>query len=243
MGSQNEKCEVGFIGLGSMGFPMAENILKKGFSLCIYNRTKEKALPLLSQVLKWTPSPSEMAAGCNIVVSMVANDEALRDIVDGEKGLLRSSEKPSIHISMSTVSPRLSAELEEKHSAQGVIFLSAPVTGRPERAREGALWIFLAGNSDGKKKAAPVLEAMSCKIFDLGEHPSQASLFKLCNNFMILSFIESLSEAGALLEKEAFLFKKQRKCGGNPFFTLRFFIPMLPLWTSVIMKKGDLLLI
>jgi len=128
----------------------------------------------------------------------VANDDALAEI---SNGVLSSSQKPSIHISMSTVSPTLSTLLEKKHQEQGIVFLAAPVSGRPERAKEGSLWIFLAGNSEAKKKVTPILEAMSVKIFDLGESPAQSSLFKLCNNFMILSMIESFSEAAAMLEK------------------------------------------
>ena len=192
---------VGFIGLGNMGLPMAQNILKGGFPLTVYNRTKEKATSLLEQGAKYANSPLELAAECDILVSMVANDDALKDIVEGPSGILRASKKPSIHISMSTVSPDLSDTMEKKHKEMGIAFLSAPVTGRPERAKQGSLWIFLSGNTQAKKTAIPILKTMSIKIFDLGDMPRQASLFKLCNNFMILSFIEAFSEASTMLEK------------------------------------------
>ena len=142
---------VGFIGLGQMGLGMAANILKAGFPLWVYNRTKEKAAPLLEQGGKWAASPSELAASCDVLVSMVANDAALSEIVEGPSGIMHSSKKPSIHISMSTVSPELSASLEKKHQKEGIAFLAAPVTGRPERAKAGTLWIFLAGDAKAKK--------------------------------------------------------------------------------------------
>src|SRR5581483_3783104 len=93
---------VGFIGLGNMGLPMVQNILKGGFPLTVYNRTKQKATPLFEQGAKWANSPLELAASCDILVSMVANDDALKDIVEGSSGILHAAKKPSIHISMST---------------------------------------------------------------------------------------------------------------------------------------------
>ena len=112
---------------------------------------------------------SELAEQCDVLISMVSNDDSLKEIVDGPKGLLHSSKKPKIHISMSTVSPELSDAMEKRHQEQGVGFLSAPVSGRPERAKAGTLWIFLAGAAAAKKTAAPVLEKMGMKIFDLGD--------------------------------------------------------------------------
>ena len=220
---------VGFIGLGNMGIPMAQNILKKGFPLCVYNRTKDKAAPLLEQGAEWAESPAELAGQCDIVVSMVANDGALSEIVEG---IL--SKKPSIHISMSTVSPDLVTSLEKKHLEKGIAFLAAPVTGRPERAKEGSLWIFLAGNTEAKKTATPVLETMSAKIFDLGERPAQALLFKLCNNFMILSLIEAFSEAAAMLEKGGIPTERAAEIWGSSLFNA----PVFHSYTPMICKRN-----
>lgn len=228
------KMRVGFIGLGNMGFPMALNILKAGFPLWVTNRTKEKAAPLIEQGCKWVETPAELAAQCDVLVSMVSNDHALNDIVDGHSGIMRSSKKPSIHISMSTVSPALSASMEKKHSECGMTFLAAPVTGRPERAKMGSLWIFLAGNSKAKKTVSPVLEAMSCKVFDLGERPEQASLFKLCNNFMILSLIEAFSQAATLLEKEGISTEKAAEVWGGSIFDA----PVFHSYTPMLCKRN-----
>ncbi len=225
---------VGFIGLGHMGFPMAMNILKAGFPLWVFNRTKDKAAPLLEQGGKWAASPSELAASCDILVSMVTNDDALNEIVEGSSGILRSSKKPSMHISMSTVSPDLSDSLEMKHKENGIAFLAAPVTGRPERAKEGTLWIFLAGDTEAKKRASPILESMGSKVYDLGERPSQASLFKLCNNFMILSLIETFAEAAAMLEKKGISTEKAAEIWGSSLFDCLAFHS----YTSMLCKRN-----
>lgn len=229
---------VGLIGLGHMGFEMAQNLQKKGFSLKIYNRTKEKADPLLKRGCGWADSPMKLAEESDIIVSMVANDGALKEIVEGPAGILQSSRKPSIHISMSTVSPQLISELAKKHQEQGMSLLAAPVSGRPERAREGTLWVFLAGESHAKMKAAPVLQAMSTKIFDLGENPHQAALFKLCSNFMILSLIESFSEATAVLEKGGVSMDKAAEIWGSSFFDAPIFHSYVPLVTKRRFAEG-----
>jgi 3-hydroxyisobutyrate dehydrogenase-like beta-hydroxyacid dehydrogenase len=219
--------QVGFIGLGNMGLPMAQNILKRGFSLVVHNRTQQKAIPILERGGKWAASPQELAASCDILVSMVANDAALTEIVESQ--VMLSSKKPSIHLSMSTVSPALSVSMEKRHKEEGIVYLAAPVTGRPERAQEGTLWIFLAGDSEAKKRASPILEAMSSKVFDLGENPNLASLFKLCNNFMILGFLEVFAEAVTLLEKEGISTEKAVEIWGNSLFNAPIFHTYAPM--------------
>jgi 3-hydroxyisobutyrate dehydrogenase-like beta-hydroxyacid dehydrogenase len=134
-----------------------------------------------------------------------------------------------MHISMSTVSPDLIASLEKRHHEKGIAFLAAPVSGRPERAKEGTLWIFLAGDSTAKKTATPVLETMSIKIFDLGGSPHQASLFKLCSNFMILSLVESFSEATAVLEKGGVSTEKAAEIWGSSFLDAPIFHGYTPM--------------
>jgi 3-hydroxyisobutyrate dehydrogenase-like beta-hydroxyacid dehydrogenase len=226
--------KVGFIGLGHMGLPMAENVLKAGFPLWVYNRTKGKAAPLLEKGARWAATPSELAQLCDVVITMVANDYALNEIVHGPSGILSSAKKPSIHISMSTVSPDLVTDLEKKHQEKGVAFLAAPVSGRPERAKEGTLWIFLAGDPKAKKSASPILETMSTKIFDLGDHSAQALLFKLCSNFMIISLIEAFSEAVSMLEKGGISATAAAEIWGSSLFDA----PAFHSYTPMICKRN-----
>ena len=228
------KTRVGFIGLGHMGLPMAQNVLKKGFSLTVYNRSKEKAAPILEKGSGWASSPAELAGQCDILVTMVSNDAALTEIVEGPQGIFQALKKPAIHISMSSLSPDIVTDMEKKHQEQGIAFLAAPVSGRPERAKEGTLWIFLAGQEQAKKIAAPILEAMSVKIYDLGVRPAQAALFKLCTNFMIVSLIESFSEATAVLEKEGISVDTAAEIWGTSLFNA----PVFHAYTPTICKKS-----
>ncbi len=228
------KHKVGFIGLGHMGLPMAENVLKAGFPFWVYNRTKEKAAPLLDKGGQWAATPAELASLCDIVISMVANDAALNEIVHGSSGILSAAKKPIVHISMSTVSPNLIADLEKQHQEAGITFLAAPVTGRPDRAKEGSLWIFLAGDSKAKKMVSPILEAMSTKIFDLGERAAQALLFKLCNNFMLISLVEAFSEAASMLEKGGISTSKAAEIWGSSLFDAPAFHSYTPM-----IRKGN----
>ena len=218
--------KVGFIGLGNMGLNMALNVVKAGFPLFVYNRTQEKAKAVIEKGGKWVASPGELAASCDIVVTMVANDAALSEV---SEAILKSTKRPAIHISMSTVSPDLVTALEKRHREKGIAFLAAPVSGRPERAAAGTLWIFLAGSESAKKTALPMLEVMSTKIFDLGENPAASAVFKLCNNFMIISLIESFAEASTMLEKVGISRTKAAEIWGSSLFDSPVFHSYTPM--------------
>jgi 3-hydroxyisobutyrate dehydrogenase-like beta-hydroxyacid dehydrogenase len=212
------KTNIGFIGMGYMGLPMAQNILKKGFPLIVYNRTKQKAESLLENGAKWASSPREVARLTDIVITMISDDDVLKNITLGNEGLACETRDGFIHISMSTVSPSIIEILEKDHNQRGAVLLSAPVSGRPSRAQEGTLWIFLSGNEKAKVIATPVLETMSCKIYDLGKEAKNANVFKLVSNFMILSFIEAFSEALSVLEKSDISREKAAEIWGTSFY-------------------------
>jgi 3-hydroxyisobutyrate dehydrogenase-like beta-hydroxyacid dehydrogenase len=139
---------------------------------------------------------------------------------------------------MSTVSPDLVIELEKKHQDHGITFLVATVSGRPDRAKAGALWIFLAGEEKAKTSVNSLLQTMGCKIFDLGDRPSQSALFKLCNNFMILSFVESLSEALTMLEKGGVSPEKGAEIWGNSLFDSPIFHTYAPVLNKRTFAEG-----
>jgi 3-hydroxyisobutyrate dehydrogenase-like beta-hydroxyacid dehydrogenase len=193
--------EVGFIGLGNMGLPMAEALIDAGMSLAVYNRTASKASTLVAKGARHAPSAAETAKPGGIAVTMVADDAALESVTLGEAGLAARLGKGGIHLSMSTVSPALSRRLAEHHARHGGTYLAAPVFGRPERAKARKLWIVISGPTAAKERVAPLLEAMGQQTFDMGEEPSAANVMKLVNNFLIMSAIEALSEALAMAEK------------------------------------------
>lgn len=191
---------IGFIGLGNMGQAMASSLLKAGYTLTVYNRTTSKAEALTAKGAQLAHQPSEAVRTGGIVVSMVANDQALEDIVMSQ-GFLERLGQNGIHLSMSTVSPFTARKLAELHAHHGSIYLAAPVFGRPDAAATQKLWICLAGPQAGKERVRPVLEAMGQGIFDFGDDPGAANIVKLCGNFLIVSAMEAMAEALTLAEK------------------------------------------
>lgn len=190
-----------FIGLGNMGSSMAFNLLKQGVDLGVYNRSKEKAAPLVEAGAKLLDHPSDAFKHAPMVFSMLANDQALESITEDSNGLLESAYPGCIHVSSSTVAPATTHKLKLKHEEKGVHFVAAPVFGRPDAAARQELWICMAGNKDAKKKVEPLLNMMGKKVYDFGDKPEAVNAVKLAGNFMILSVIEMLSEAFAFVQK------------------------------------------
>jgi 3-hydroxyisobutyrate dehydrogenase-like beta-hydroxyacid dehydrogenase len=163
-------------------------------------------------------NPARACGASGFVITMISDDGVLKSLVFGTDGLANGMKEGSIHISMSTVSPSIVDFFEREHKERKTTLLSAPVSGRPERAKEGTLWIFLSGKKEGKAAATPVLKAMSSKIYDLGDEAKKASIFKLASNFMILSFIETLSEALSVLEKSGISLQTANEIWGTSFY-------------------------
>ena len=192
---------IGFIGLGSMGVPMAINLLESGHSLRVYNRSPEKAQPLLEKGAKVVNTPAEVVEPGGLVITMLANDQALEAVTIGENGFLNTLGSDGIHLSMSTVSPALSKKLAEQHDRQGSHYLAAPVFGRPDAAAARKLRIVLSGKAVAKERVKPVLERLGQDIFDFGDVAESANVVKLAGNFLIISAIEAMAEAFTLAEK------------------------------------------
>lgn len=195
------KDQIAFIGLGKMGFPLAHHLLEAGYPLAVYNRSKEKADPLVKKGASLLNSPREALQHASIVITMVSNDAALEEIVYGPQGFGQALKEGDIHLSMSTIAPAMSRRLEAYHQERKAFYVAAPVMGRPEAAKERKLWTAVAGNSQAKQKVRPLLELMTQQVFDFGEQAEQANVTKLLCNFLIFSAIESLAEALTLAEK------------------------------------------
>lgn len=188
---------IGFIGLGKMGGAMAANLLTAGHTLSVWNRSPDKAAPLVAQGAARAASPAEAAAGAEIVVTMLADDAALEAVVFGEDGFL-AARPDLLHVSMSTVSVALAARLTQAHRGAGGRFVSAPVFGRPAAAQAAELVVLAAGEPDARADSAPVFDAVGRRTFAVGDTPSAANLVKLCGNFMIMASIEAMAEATTL---------------------------------------------
>ena len=192
--------KVGFIGLGNMGSGMAASLLDAGHEVTVYNRTADKAKPLVDKGARKAASVAEACTGDG-VITMLADDSAIEGVVFGGAGILNSLGKGAIHVSASTISMALAEKLAAEHAKRGQRFVSAPVFGRPEAAASAKLFIVAAGEADAVNACMPLFEAMGQKTFRFGEKPSSANLVKISGNFMIASTIETLSEAMALVAK------------------------------------------
>lgn len=192
--------QVGFIGLGSMGQPIVRNILKAGHSVIAYNRTRSRAEALSSHGARVAKTPAEACQG-EVVITMLADDRAVEDIVFEGQGIRAALSAGAVHVSMSTISVALSKRLAKEHAARNQGYVAAPVFGRPEAAEAAKLLVVMAGPAGEVERAKPILEAISRKLFVLGTEPASANLVKLAGNFTIASMLETLGEAFALMRK------------------------------------------
>ncbi len=193
--------QIGFIGLGQMGRPMAANLLKAGYRLCVYNRTAARIQDLGRDGVTAVPRPAEVVASGGIVITMVANDQALEEIVSGSGGFGEALGEGGVHLSMSTVAPATARRLAAYHLDRGSAYVAAPVFGRPEAAAAKKLWICTAGATAAKSRIEPLLQALGQQVFDFGDNPAAANVVKLAGNFLIVSALEAMAEAFALIEK------------------------------------------
>lgn len=194
---------IGFIGLGNMGFPMAQNLLEAGYDLHVFNRTANRAEGLLSQGATWAESPRVLAESTELVISMVVDDEALKTVSLGEQGILAGLNSDGIHVDMSTVFPDTSRDLAQRYLEREVHFIAAPVSGRPDFAEARQLVVYAAGSTRILERCHPIFQALSRAVIVVGEEPHLANVMKLVTNFFLTSVIESLSETFTLAEKSA----------------------------------------
>jgi 3-hydroxyisobutyrate dehydrogenase len=192
--------QVALLGLGIMGSGMAANWLKKGFSLTVCNRTRSKAEPLAAQGARIADTPREAAAGADIVVSMVGDDNASRTVWFGENGGLAGAKPGAILVECSTVSPDHVRELADQAQQRGCAFLDSPVSGSRFQAEGGQLILLIGGDSATIEKARPVLEAISRLIHHMGPTGAGAT-WKLINNMMTATHMITVSEAMVMAEK------------------------------------------
>ena len=192
---------IGFIGLGQMGAGMASRLRQAGYELTVYNRSAERMQPLLALGAKAAASVAELCSTADVVFTMLANDAALSEVTLGPAGIVAHLQPGAIHISCSTVSVALSAQLTQAHEDRQQGFLAIPVFGRPDAAAAGKLFLVAAGQPALISKIQPLLNAMGQRTYHVSETPDKANLVKLSGNFLIATVIESLGEAMALVEK------------------------------------------
>ncbi len=191
---------VALLGLGTMGRGMAQNLLKAGFPLAVYNRTPSKAAALAELGAVIAATPAEAAARASVVISMVADDDASRAAWLGESGALPAMSPGAIAVECSTLSPAWIAQLAGHCSRKSVRLVEAPVTGSRAQAEQGHLTFLAAGDRQTIDALRPILQCMSKEVVNLGPIGCGAQL-KLINNFLCGVQAASFAEAVAWIER------------------------------------------
>ena len=190
---------VAFLGLGDMGLAMADNLRRAGHELSVYNRTRARADALSGARVASTPR--EAAQGAEVVVSMLADDAAVEQVILGEHGAADGMAAGAVHAGMSTIGHILSRRLAAEHARRGQHYVAAPVFGRPEAARAAKLWIVAAGPKEAIDRCRPLFDAMGQGVELVGDDPVRASVVKLAGNFLLAAAIEAIGEAFVLVRK------------------------------------------
>jgi 2-hydroxy-3-oxopropionate reductase len=190
--------KVGFIGLGIMGRPMAENLIAAGYDLVAYNRTREKAEELEGATV--AKSPKEVAEQSDIIITMLPDSPQVEEVLLGEDGVLAGVKDGALIVDMSTISPVVTEELAEKVREQGASMLDAPVSGGDVGAIGGTLAIMVGGSEEDFERALPFFEVMGAAVTHVG--PTGAGqVVKAANQIVVALTIEAVSEALVLGSK------------------------------------------
>lgn len=192
------KPAVGFIGLGLMGKPMAANLLKAGFAVTVWNRTRERTRELAEKGAKVAGTPREAAAAADVLLTIVSDPPALEQVLWGPGGALEGLRRGSAYMDSSTVAPALARRIAAACAERGAEFLDAPVTGGTWGAEKGELVFMVGGTAETLKRMEPVLGAMGKRWFHLGPHGAGQTV-KLAMNMILALQVDALAEALALV--------------------------------------------
>mgnify|MGYP001189727244 FL=1 len=188
-------CKVSFIGLGVMGYPMAGYISKAGHNVTVYNRTKSKAEKWIKEYKgKIAETPDEASKDSDFVFTCVGNDNDLKEVAIGKKGIFNTIKKGTIYIDNTTASATIARELYNKAKKNGIGFLDAPVSGGQAGAEKGALTVMVGGDKEDFNKAKNIIDCYSKKVQLLGPSGS-GQLAKMVNQICIAGLVQGLSEA------------------------------------------------
>jgi 3-hydroxyisobutyrate dehydrogenase-like beta-hydroxyacid dehydrogenase len=197
--------EIGFVGLGHMGTAMAANLASAGHRVIAYVRRADQMGKLVALGLKPTTDITNLF-DCEVVISMLPDDDAVRDVVIGRadlgiEGLALGLMPGAIHLSMSTISTATASRLASEHAHHGQGYVAAPVFGNPDAAKLRQLFIVAAGAAADVERCRPLLDNLGQQTFVIGTDPEQANLIKLLGNMMTATALEMLGEVVAVALK------------------------------------------
>jgi 2-hydroxy-3-oxopropionate reductase len=191
---------IGFIGLGVMGAPMARNLLAAGYEVVAWNRSAGPLEELAAAGARAVDGPGAVAREADVVISIVKDDAAVREVLGGADGAIGGARAGSLVIDMSTVSPALARELAEEAAAREVAFLDAPVSGGDVGARDGTLSIMVGGEAAAVGRARPVFEVLGSRVTHVGA-AGAGQVAKACNQVLVAVIFGGLAEALVLGSK------------------------------------------
>ncbi|MCE4048479.1 MULTISPECIES: NAD(P)-dependent oxidoreductase [Bacillaceae] len=195
-----ENTVIGFIGIGVMGKSMARNLMKKGYSVVVYNRTKEKAADLLQEGAAWAASPKEAAEKANVIITIVGYPKDVEEVYLGENGIITNGKENTYVIDMTTSTPSLAKKLFEEAKSKKMHALDAPVSGGDIGAREAKLSIMVGGDKEAFHDMLPIFEILGTNIVYQGPAGSGQHT-KMCNQIAIASNMIGVCEAIVYAEK------------------------------------------
>jgi len=198
------KTSIGWIGLGTMGIPMSKRLLEAGYPLKVYNRTSGKETAFSEHPVTAVSSPAELIALTGIVIIMVSDDNAIREIFSGTSGLLSAKVKDKIIINMSTVSPEISREMAALCLGQGNHYLDAPVSGSVKQAETGTLVVMVGGEEEVFQQVKPVLDQLSKLTLRVGSTGAGNSA-KLAVNALLAIMSQGLAEVVLFAESNGII--------------------------------------
>ncbi|MBE3648388.1 NAD(P)-dependent oxidoreductase [Paenibacillus polymyxa] len=191
---------IGFIGLGTMGAPMASNLLKQGFGVTVYNRTASRCEPLVEQGARAASTPREAAEGQHLVITMVSDDQSIRDVYYGQDGVFAGLTAGMTVMDNSTISPKLVKQLAVEADKLGCSFIDAPVTGSKPAAVDGTLVFMVGGHAEAIAAQSDVFDTLGKKVLHMGPNGSGA-VAKLAHNTMVGINNLALAEGFAIAAK------------------------------------------
>jgi 3-hydroxyisobutyrate dehydrogenase-like beta-hydroxyacid dehydrogenase len=185
---------IGFLGLGNMGIPMAQNLLAAGHTLTIYNRTPGKAKALTALGAKEATSVADAVKNVEVVITMLSDDVAVKEMVHGPKGLLQNLPPKGIHLCMCTIEVETSAALASAHAQAGQGYVAAPIFGRADSTRSRHIWIVAGGPEPQVNRCRPIFEALGQGYTRVGPNAALAHALKLGGNLLTIAMELAVSE-------------------------------------------------
>jgi 3-hydroxyisobutyrate dehydrogenase-like beta-hydroxyacid dehydrogenase len=189
--------DIGFIGLGTMGSRVAENLIKAGNQVRVWNRSRAPVDALTKLGAQPVATAREAFSG-DAVFSMLADDAAAHEVIDP---LLDGAPKGIVHVNMATISVSLARNFAARHRDRGLFYVAAPVFGRPELAATAKLTIVVAGDPAAIARIQPLLNAIGQRTWPMGDQPERANVVKLAGNFMLGAAVEGMAEASAFASR------------------------------------------